>query len=106
MLNHLIATKDLNLVKLERQFDFSAQSQEPIGDKVHIHAYDDAYDEENEKYLFAKSKFKDGSYDKTNLNELNIKRVDQYCLRMALEGKNNEPRELYKILLNLCKSKL
>ena len=100
-LNHLIATNQTNVVKLEQLIDYGSGNTESIFSKIHIHTYhgDD---------MFSKFVFRAGGYDtldvsESPLNEINL--VKYYCLNMALESRRNSPEELFKMLRNVTKNK-
>jgi hypothetical protein len=49
--------------------------------------------------MFSKFQFKEGSYDEMEIpNKENASLVKYYSLKMALEGKNIEPKDLVKQL--------
>jgi hypothetical protein len=100
-LNHLVATKQTNIVKLEQLIDYGSGNTESIFSKLHIHTYhgDD---------MFSKFIFRSGGYDmldvsQSPLNEINL--VKYYCLNMALESRRKSPSELHKMLHNVTSKK-
>jgi hypothetical protein len=86
-LNHLIGSKQLNVVKLEDLLDFPSANNEIVNRKLHIHVF-------HGDNLFSKFAFKVGKYDKMKVNDEDLKVVNFYCLKMALEGKNTSNGDL------------
>ena len=79
-LNHLIATNQLNVLKLEGLIDYGSGNVESIFNKLHIHVFHGGD-------MFSKFVFKTGAYDKMKVSEENATLVKYYALKMALEGK-------------------
>jgi hypothetical protein len=79
-MNHLIATKQLNVIQLPNLIDYPSGNVEPIRSKLHIHVFhgDD---------MFSKFVFKMGRYDNMTVSNENATLVKYYALKMALEGK-------------------
>jgi hypothetical protein len=100
-LNHLIATNQINLVKLEDLLDFPSANKESIFKKLHIHVFhgDD---------IFSKFQFKASKYDNltSQVNEYDVKQVKYYCLKMALESKNSTNSLLYQMYSNRTSTKM
>lgn len=94
-LNHLIATNQINVVKLNDMLDYPSANTESINEKIHIHVFhgDD---------LFSKFAFKNGDYDNYTVpNELSqLNQIKYYCLRMALEAKRVNSTRLNQMLIN------
>ncbi len=88
MLNHLIASKELNVVKLENHIDFPSGNIESIFKMIHIHVFhgDD---------MFSKFVFKSGRYDNMSVSNENATLVKYYALKMALDGKRTSEENLY-----------
>ena len=79
-MNHLIATKQLNVIPLPNLIDYPSGNVESIFNKLHIHVFhgDD---------MFSKFVFKMGRYDNMTVSDGNATLVKYYALKMALEGK-------------------
>ena len=90
-LNHLIATKQANVVKIDRILDFHSTSSESIHTKIHIHVYHNAE-------LFSKFAFKMGKYDNMTVQANQTSQIKYYCLKLALEGKRSSNVVLFKEL--------
>jgi hypothetical protein len=90
-LNHLIATRQLNVVKLEGLVDFNAAYTSSIFKIIHIHVFQGAD-------LFSKFAFKAGSYNNMTVSEKDSENVKYYALKMALEGKQLNESQLVKDL--------
>ena len=90
-LNHLIATKQLNVVKLEGLIDFHSGYTESIFKIIHIHVFHGGD-------MFSKFVFKDGKYDNMTVSEEQSKIVKYYDLKMALEGKKLTEAKLFEEL--------
>ena len=77
-LNHLMGSKQLNLVILNNLIDYPSANTESVYDKIHIHVFhgDD---------LFSKFAFKMGHYDNMTITDSN--QIKFYCLKMAMEAK-------------------
>lgn len=87
-LNHLIAKKSSNVVKIESLLDYPSGNILSIFKVLHIHVFhgDD---------MFSKFMFKAGRYDNLELpsNE-NSTLIKYYALKMALEGKRTNTKDL------------
>ena len=90
LMNHLIATKQLNIVKLEHQLDYPSYKSDEVTSMLHVYHGDS---------MFSKFKFKAGKYDKNNYSNFNTRQAKFYALKMALEGKRNTPNQLYDLFL-------
>ena len=79
-LNHLIATNQINVVKLHDHLDYPSYFSNNINTMLHIHVFhgDD---------MFSKFQFKAGKYDNLNPYNENTNIAKFYSLKMALEGK-------------------
>ena len=96
-LNHLIATNQTHVVRLENLIDYGSGNTESIFSKVHIHTY-------HGDNMFSKFVFRAGGYDLLDVREppLNsIELVKYYCLNMALESRRNSPSQLYAMHKNV-----
>ena len=91
-LNHLISSRQINLIKLENQLDFPTSNEESVFRKLHLHVFhgDD---------FFSKFEFKNGKYDDMKLDDRNLSLVNNYCLKMALEAKSKSNKQLLKLLV-------
>ena len=98
-MNHLIATKQISIIKLNELIDFPSTNSQGIFSKLHIHIYhtDD---------LFSKFKFKAGGYDNITLPVSDTHLVKYYCLSMALESKRLNLSELHQMLINVTAKKI
>jgi hypothetical protein len=84
-MNHLIATKTLNIIKLDKLLDFpSTNSLSSINEALLIHVFHD-------ETLFSKFVFKSGGYDNITLSNISYsmsKRINYYALKMAMMSKD------------------
>lgn len=82
-LNHLMATNQLNVIKLQNHLDYPSGNNQSVFSMIHIHVF-------HGEMFFSKQMFKIGKYDKM-LNQTreiqNLNKVAFYACRMALEGK-------------------
>ncbi len=94
-LNHLMGSKQLNVIKLDNLIDYPSANTEPVLDKIHIHVFHD-------DDLFSKFAFKMGQYD--NVTIADTSQIKFYCLKMAMEAKkaktSNLKNQLSKQILN------
>jgi hypothetical protein len=90
-MNHLIATKNINIVKLSQMIDYPSGNSDKITDKIHIHVYHGGD-------MFSKFLFKDGKYDNLTIPNENLDQVKFYCLKIALESKREAATNLYNLL--------
>lgn len=97
-LNHLIATHQINCIKLNTLIDYPAFNDDSVFDILHIHVFhgDD---------LFSKFDFKAGKYNYTHLIGKNETSTKYYALRMALDGKNTPQNELLNNFINVTLNK-
>ena len=90
-MNHLIASKHINIVKLNDLIDYPSGNTEDINSKLHIHVYHGGE-------MFSKFLFKEGKYDNMTMPSENLNQVKIYCLKMALESKRTQSADLHKLL--------
>jgi hypothetical protein len=90
-LNHLLGSKEINLIVVPGIIDYPSTNTELIENMIHIHVFH-GHD------LFSKFAFKMGHYDESLLNETNIHHVKYYALKMALDSKRISSQNLYKLL--------
>ena len=98
-LNHLIATNQLNVVRLENLIDFHSGYTESIFKVIHIHVFHGGD-------LFSKFVFKEGKYDAMNVTAEQANVVKYYALKMALEGKRLPESQLVSDLNALSSKKV
>lgn len=86
-LNHLMGSKQLNVVKLENLIDYPSANTEDVNTKLHIHVFhgDD---------LFSKFAYKMGKYDQMEVNDSDTSKVKYYALKMALSAKRLKTEDL------------
>jgi hypothetical protein len=101
-MNHLIATNQLNLIRLMNYIDFPSDSDVSVFDVLHIHVF-------HGNNMFSKFDYESGLYNNMSLADFDplnqtpaykYNRVKWFSLRIALEGKRTEPAELYNMLVN------
>ena len=92
-MNHLIATKQLNIIKMANLFDFPSSNDKSIFESVHIHVFhgDD---------LFSKFAFKAGNYDNMTVNENDKIKTRYYALSNALDAKRMSENDLFLLFKN------
>jgi hypothetical protein len=97
-MNHLIVTKEINVVKLENLIDYGSGNTESIFNKIHIHVF-------HGEDMFSKFMFRDGRYDNLPLpyNDTNL--IKFYCLNIALESRKKPHDEMVKMLNDVIKIK-
>jgi hypothetical protein len=90
-LNHLIATKSIEVVKLFDHLDYPAYYSNNINNMLHIHVFhgDD---------MFSKFQFKAGKYDNLDPYKEDTNIAKYYSLKMALEGKRLNATKLNNLL--------
>lgn len=93
LMNHLISTRQLNIVKLEHQLDYQSYRSDEVTNMLHIHVY-------HGDKMFSKFKFKEGKYDDEDYKNYNTSQAKFYALKMAIEGKRNNPNQLYDLFLD------
>lgn len=86
-LNHLIGSKQLNVIPLDNLLDFPADKKGMVKQKLHIHVF-------HSNKMFSKFDFKDGRYDNMTVKGENMEMVKVYCLRMALDSKRSSNNDL------------
>ena len=95
-LNHLISTRQLNLIKLENQLDFPSADPSSIHKVINIHVF-------HGSSMFSKFDFKAGKYDSMNVTDSD--EVKDFCLKMALEGKRMSETQLLAMFVEQSKNK-
>ena len=98
-MNHLIATKQLNIVKLSNHLDYPAYYSEPVNKMLHIHVF-------HGDTMFSKFQFKAGKYDAFDYSQEDVQKAKFYALKMALEGKRSTGKMLYVMLMKEIAFKL
>ena len=98
-MNHLIATKQLNVVKLDQYLDYPSYFDESIFKVLHIHVF-------HGDGLFSKFQFKAGSYDNMNYDESKTNIAKYYALKIALEAKRTPFGTLVESLRNVSNKKI
>ncbi len=83
----MIATNQLNVIKLEGLIDYPSADTNSIFSKIHIHVF-------HGDELFSKFAFKMGKYDNMSIDKHDVKKIKYYCLQMALEAKRTDNFEL------------
>ena len=79
-MNHLIATKQLNIIKLNDMIDVPTDSETSIYKAIHLHVF-------HGNSLFSKFSFKSGEYDYLRDYNRNIELANFYALNIALKSK-------------------
>jgi len=92
-LNHLIATKQMNIIKLEKLLDIPSYNSNNIFSVLHIHVF-------HSDKIFSKFIFKAGNYNNINPNKENTNIIKYYSLKIALESSRLIENELTKLFLN------
>lgn len=100
MLNHLIATNQTSVVKLDQHIDFQSRHHKSVHQVVHIHAF-------QFPGVFSKIDFKAGKYDKTEINDRLLKSDDvvDYTLQVALAAKRANNSALVLLYQNVTSNK-
>jgi hypothetical protein len=80
-MNHLIKSKQMNIVRLDNHLDYPSHSNVSINQIIALHAY-------HTGKLFSKYEFKLGKYDKLRSETFDFNIVKYYSLKMALEAKH------------------
>ena len=98
-MNHLLGTKQINVVVLEDIIDFSSSNEGTIYSKVHIHCYhtDD---------MFSKFYFRAGMYDNITLPHGDTNLVSYYSLNLALESRRKTLAELNELFVSVIDNKV
>ena len=97
-MNHLIATKQITVKKLDNLIDYSSDNEGSIFSKVHIHVY-------HGDTIFSKFYFRDGRYDNMTLPRGDFNQIKYYCLNIALESKRKSSLEIHQMFQNVSKLK-
>lgn len=97
-LNHLIATKTINLVHLHNLLDYPSGNEESIFSKLHIHVY-------HGDNIFSKFMFRMGRYNFTLLEGQNHTHIKYYSLKMALESRFTTLKQMYQNFLSTIQVK-
>ncbi len=97
-MNHLIKTKQLNVVKLDNYLDFPSYYDENIFKILHIHVF-------HGSKMFSKFEFKNGKYDGMVIDSSQITKAKYYALKIALEAKTTSNANLVKMLQFVNKDK-
>jgi hypothetical protein len=92
-MNHLIATKQINIVKLPNLIDFPSYNNNSVFESAHIHVF-------NDDYLFSKFAFKAGHYDNMTVKSDDYLKTRYYALSNALESRKLSESDLYNMFLN------
>lgn len=74
--NHLVNTYQKNT----QLFDFDSSSDQDINDYMHIHCW-------HSDKLFSKFKFNEGKYNNLSTNGLDLTKINNYCLDVALKSR-------------------
>ena len=99
LMNHLIATEQLNIIKLGNQLDYPAYYDDPVTHMLHIHVF-------HGDNMFSKFQFKAGKYDHLDYGQYDVTKAKYYALKMALEGKRATSSQLHDFLLKEIDSKI
>lgn len=91
-MNHLIATKQMNIVKLQNHLDYPAYFNDRVDKMLHIHVF-------HGDGMFSKFQFKAGKYDSMDYSKQNTEIAKFYALKMALEGKRTKNKDLYQLFV-------
>lgn len=78
--NHLI--KDVSID--HHNLDFESTSQESVMNHAHIHCW-------HTNHIFSKFEFVAGKYDRLSTNNLDLMKIKDYCLYIALKSKREMP---------------
>ena len=94
-MNHLIGTKQTNIVKLDKLFDVPSGGLIDVNSILHIHVY-------HGDSMFSKFQFKAGKYDNltSTIKSENTTLIKFYSLKMALEGKFTSLEMLFQMQFN------
>ena len=97
-LNHLIATKQINVVKLHDYLDYPSGNLNSVHSVLNIHVY-------HGPDMFSKFAFKMGKYDNMTVSENEASTIKFYSLKMAIEGKRFSCKALHETLLAATSNK-
>ena len=94
VMNHLIATSQLNIVKLLDQLDYPSTYSGNVNQvPIHLHVF-------HSDDMFSKFSFKAGKYDAMSVRDDQVSITKYYALKMALEAKRLTCKELSQQLTN------
>lgn len=93
VMNHLIATKQMNIIKLEKLLDIPSYNSNNIFSVLHIHVF-------HSDKIFSKFFFKAGNYNNINPNKENTNIIKYYSLKLALESNRLVENQLAMLFLN------
>lgn len=97
LLNHLIGTNQINVVKLQDQLDYPSGNNHSIDKMIHIHVF-------HGDNLFSKLVFRMGKYDNMTSeldkpeNKARENQVNWFSFKMAMEGKYLKFEDLADLL--------
>ena len=97
-MNHLIATKQINVVALPDLIDYPSGNENSVYQIVHIHVF-------HGDNIFSKFMFRAGKYDNMSTTDIDKKKVKYYALAMALESKRLKETDQLKLLNAAIKDK-
>lgn len=100
-LNHLIGSEQINVVRLENQFDYPSGNNHSIYNMLHVHVF-------HGENLFSKFMFKANRYENITLDEIDQEKsemVGWYALKMALEGQRLPSQQLLNLFADSIKKK-
>lgn len=86
-MNHLIGSKQINVPRLFKYIDQPATESISANQVIHIHVY-------HGLDMFSKFEFKSGKYDNMTLPVKDAHQIKSYCLKMALESKRAQLKDL------------
>lgn len=78
--NHLIKDVSIN----RRHLDFESTSSDSVMNHAHLHCW-------HTDHVFSKFQFTAGKYDKLETKNLNMNKIKDYCLAIALKAKRDLP---------------
>ncbi len=90
VMNHLIETSQLNVVKLDKYLDYPSYFDDNVYKILHIHVF-------HGDSMFSKFDFKEGKYDNL-LYDATSNVAKFYALRIAIEAKKTHPASLVQML--------
>ena len=97
-MNHLIETKQMNVVKLDKHVDYPSYYDEDVFKVLHIHVF-------HGNSMFSKFDFKEGKYNNLKYNKTsNV--VKYYALRIAMDAKQSKSKQLVSLLADVNKKKV
>ena len=100
-MNHLIETKQLNIIKINEMIDVPTDTEISIFKTLHLHVY-------HGNNLFSKFNFKLGEYDYLYNQNTNVEKAKYYALNMALKSKfaKNSSKTLNEIIAKKCSNNI